>query len=167
MKHLQPGSNLYQAIEGPFSKLVKKSRWPRNCEKQQWHVHSPAPPIRFQMQNLSVHLILDQKKVAKWRAQDTQRNFCLINYSLDLLIAIPVLLQLSVFFHHHHEENEVSYAVWLSCSKYVDYSLSEWLICVYAEVKFSKDRVKIQIWCKLAIFFSWAMSVHNEIHRSW
>ena len=36
-----------------------------------------------------------------------------------------VLLQLSVFYHHH-EENEASYAVWLSCSKYVDYSLSEW-----------------------------------------
>ena len=32
MKHLQPGSNLYQAIEGPFSKLVKRSRWPLTCE---------------------------------------------------------------------------------------------------------------------------------------
>ena len=35
MKHLQPGSKLYQAIEGPFSKLVKRSRWPLTCEKQQ------------------------------------------------------------------------------------------------------------------------------------
>ena len=32
MKHLQPGSKLYQAIEGPFSKLVKRSRWPLTCE---------------------------------------------------------------------------------------------------------------------------------------
>ena len=77
------------------------------------------------MQSLSVYLILGQKKVAKWRAKDTQRNFCLINYSLDLLIAIPVFLQLSVFFHHHDEENVASYTVCLSCSKYVDYSLSE------------------------------------------
>ena len=33
----------------------------------------------------------------------------------------------------------------------------------YDGVKFRKDRVKIQIWGKPAIFFSWAMSVHNEI----
>ena len=33
----------------------------------------------------------------------------------------------------------------------------------FGEVKFSKDRVKIQIWGKPVIFFSCAMSVHNEI----
>ena len=54
-----------------------------------------------------------------------QRNFWLINYSLgqvNCFVSIHVLLQLS--FYHHHEENEASYAVWLS-SKYVDYSSSE------------------------------------------
>jgi len=35
----------------------------------------------------------------------------------------------------------------------------------FGEVKFSKDRVKIQIWGKPVIFFSWAMSVHNEIQK--
>ena len=38
-------------------------------------------------------------------------------------MSFHVLLQLSVFYHHH-EESEATYAVWLSCSKYVDYSLS-------------------------------------------
>ena len=72
----------------------------------------------------------------KWRAEGVQWNFCLINYSLghvNCLVSIHVLLLLSVFYHHH-KENEASYAVWFSCSKYVDYSLftlSEWLICIY------------------------------------
>ena len=55
----------------------------------------------------------------------TQQNFWLINYSLghvNCFVSIHVLMQLSVFYHHH-EENEASYAVWISCSKYVDYSL--------------------------------------------
>ena len=45
----------------------------------------------------------------------------LVNYSLghvNCFVSIHVLLQLSVFYHHH-EENEASYAVWFSCSKYV------------------------------------------------
>ena len=59
-----------------------------------------------------------------------------------MLIALcqsHVLLQLSVFYHH--EENEASYAVWLSCSKYVDYSLftlSEWLICISSYTLFTR-----------------------------
>ena len=36
-----------------------------------------------------------------------------------IALSIHVLLELSVFYHHH-EENEASYAVWLSCSKYVN-----------------------------------------------
>ena len=43
----------------------------------------------------------------------------LINYSLghvNCFVSIHVLLQLSVFYHHH-EDNEASYAVWLSSSK--------------------------------------------------
>ena len=69
-----------------------------------------------------------------------QRNFWLINYSLghvNCFVSIHVLLQLSVFYHHH-EENEASYAVWLSCSKYVDYSLSEWLICISSNTWFTR-----------------------------
>ena len=61
----------------------------------------------------------------KWHAEGVQRNFWLINYSLghvNCFVSIHVLLLLSVFYHHH-EENEASYAVWFSCSKYVDYSL--------------------------------------------
>ena len=49
-----------------------------------------------------------------------------MNYLLGCVIcfvSIDVLLQLSVFYHHH-EENEASYAVWLS-SKYVEFTLSE------------------------------------------
>ena len=51
--------------------------------------------------------------------------FSLLIYSLGHVkcsVSVHMLLQLSVFYHHH-EENEASYAVWLSCSKYVDYSL--------------------------------------------
>ena len=33
----------------------------------------------------------------------------------------------------------------------------------FGVVKFHKNRVKMQIWGKPAIFFSWAMSVHSEI----
>ena len=33
----------------------------------------------------------------------------------------------------------------------------------FNQVKFRKDRVKIQIWGKPVVFFSCAMSVHNEI----
>ena len=35
---------------------------------------------------------------------------------VNCFVSIHVLLQLSVFYHHR-EENEASYAVWLSCSK--------------------------------------------------
>ena len=46
------------------------------------------------------------------------QNFSQINYSCRhvnwFVVSIHVLLQLSVFYHHH-EENEASYAVWLSC----------------------------------------------------
>ena len=55
-------------------------------------------------------------------------------------VSVHVLFQLSVFYHHH-EENEASYAVWLFCSKYVDYSLftlSEWLICISSYALFTK-----------------------------
>ena len=40
--------------------------------------------------------------------------------------------------YHHHEKNEASYAVWLSCSKYADYSLSEWLICISSYTSFTR-----------------------------
>ena len=63
----------------------------------------------------------------KWHAEGAQQNFWLINYSLghvNRFVSIHVLLQLSVFYHHH-EENEASYTVWLSCSKYVEFTLSE------------------------------------------
>ena len=52
-----------------------------------------------------------------------RKKIWLINYSLGHVNCfVSMLLQLSVFYHHH-EENESSYTVWLSCSKYVDYSL--------------------------------------------
>ena len=57
---------------------------------------------------------------------------CLINFPAPIplprlgcvicFVSIHVLLQMSVFYHHHGE-NEASYAIWLFCSKDVDYSL--------------------------------------------
>ena len=71
-----------------------------------------------------------------------QCNYPVIYYSLGHVNSIHVLLQLSVFYHYH-EENEASYAVWLSCSKYVDYSLSEWLICVSSNTLFTRMLTRI------------------------
>ena len=87
--------------------------------------------------------------------------------------------------------DDTVYAPTQSCQKYIpspslntDYLLSYWyhayyssldfsldvlhtlwcrLACRNSGVKFRNDRVKIQIWGKPAIFFSWAMSVYNEI----
>ena len=66
-------------------------------------------------------------EVAKVAHQRCAGKFWLINYSLgyaNCFVSIRMLLQLSVFYHHH-EENEASYAVWLSWSKYVEFTLSE------------------------------------------
>ena len=56
------------------------------------------------------------------------RNFWLINYSLGNLHALAAVSIL----YHHHEENEASYAVWLSCSKYLSVCLAFFgLICIF------------------------------------
>ena len=75
----------------------------------------------------------------KWRTKGVSRNFQLINYSLGCVscfVSIHVLLQLSVFYHHH-EENEASYADWLS-SKYLEFTLSEWWICISSCTLFTR-----------------------------
>ena len=68
-----------------------------------------------------------------------------MNYSLgcvNCFVSIHVLLQLSVFYHHH-EENEASYADWLSCSKYVEFTLDLHLIIhfVHKNGLFKNQRV--------------------------
>ena len=64
-------------------------------------------------------------EVAKVARQRCAAKFLVNYYSLghvNCFVSIHMLSELSVFYHHH-EENEASYSVWLSCSKYVDNSL--------------------------------------------
>ena len=53
-----------------------------------------------------------------------------------MLYVNHALLQLSVLYYHH-EENEASYADWLS-SKYLQFTLSEWWICISSCTLFTR-----------------------------
>ena len=77
-------------------------------------------------------------EVAKAVHEACRKIFWLIKYSVghvNCFVSIHVLLQLSVFYHYH-EENEASYTVWLSCSEYPLFTLSDKLVsfCLQEDV---------------------------------